>query len=440
MDDARTEIRGGGVFVRDGRVEQVGTSESLPGGADNVIDATGLALMPGLVNTHHHFVQALTRAVPGAQDQKLFDWLTRLYPIWAGLTDEAVYTSSLIAMAELMLSGCTTSSDHLYLYPNDTTLDAQVRAANDIGLRFHVARGSMSVGRSGGGLPPDDIVQPEDVILRDCRRAVAAYHDPRPHSMLRVVLAPCSPFSVSSELMIATADLAREHDGVMLHTHVAETLDEEVFCEERFGLRPAALMEKLGWTGPDVWWAHAIFLNDEEIAMLARTQTGIAHCPSSNMRLGSGIARVRELLDAGVNVGLGVDGSASNDGGHLISEARTAVLLQRVAPGAHRFPVRDGLALATRGGASVLGRSDIGSLQTGMSADFIGIDLRTLAMAGGAIHDPVAALLLCSVDRVTLSVINGRVVVAGGKLLTIDLERAIADHNRIARALGERSR
>jgi 8-oxoguanine deaminase len=432
MDDQRRQIPDGGLFVREHVIEKVGRSDELPQTADQVIDAHGLAILPGLVNTHHHFYQTLTRAVPGAQNEELFDWLVRLYPIWGEMDDEAVYVSSLTAMAELILSGCTTSSDHLYLYPHGASLDAQVRAAREIGIRFTVTRGSMSLGRSKGGLPPDPVVQEEDEILKDCQRVIEKYHDPQDYAMLRVGLAPCSPFSVTGELLRQSARLARAYKNVTLHTHVAETRDEETFCQQRFGLRPAAYMQSVDWVGPDVWWAHSIYLDDAEIRMLAETGTGVAHCPSSNMRLGSGIARVREMLDAGVKVGLGVDGSASNDSSHILTEARMALLLQRVRYGASSFSVQEALELATRGSASVLGRDDIGLLAPGKAADFIGVDLNTLSMAGGAVHDPLAALLLCTIDRVTLSVIHGRLIVKDGRLLTLDLESHIARHNAIA--------
>ena len=300
QDKQNRQIRDGGLFIRDRVIEQVGKTEELPTQADEVIDARNLAIVPGLVNTHHHFYQTLTRAVPGSQNEELFDWLVRLYPIWGELTEEAVHISTLTAMAEMILSGCTTSSDHLYLYPNNSTLDAQVKAAREIGMRFHVTRGSMSRGRSKGGLPPDHVVQEEDEILRDCQRVIETFHDPEPYAMIRVALAPCSPFSVTSDLMRQAAILARAYKNVMLHTHVAETRDEESFCIKLFGLRPAAYMQSVEWTGPDVWWAHSIFVDSDEIKMLAETGTGVAHCPSSNMRLGSGICPVREMLDAGV--------------------------------------------------------------------------------------------------------------------------------------------
>ncbi len=432
MDDQQRQFRGGGVFIRDNVIEQIGPSAELPATADQVIDAKGMAILPGLINTHHHFYQTLTRAVPGSQNEELFDWLVRLYPIWGELTDEAIEISTQTAMAEMILSGCTTSSDHLYLYPNNATLDAQVRAARKIGMRFHVTRGSMSLGRSKGGLPPDHVVQEEDDILKDCQRVVETFHDSKPYAMVRVALAPCSPFSVTSELMRQAAKLARSYDKVMLHTHVAETRDEESFCHKMFGKRPAEYMESVGWVGPDVWWAHSIFVNSDEIKLLAETGTGVAHCPSSNMRLGSGICPVREMLDAGVKVGLGVDGSASNDSSHVLTEARQALLLQRVNGGAAIFSVAEALRLATRGSASVLGRDDLGVLEKGKAADLIGVDLNTVGMAGGAVHDPLAALLLCTIERVALSVINGQVVVKNGQLVTIDLPGLIERHNQIA--------
>ena len=439
MDPLGTTIRGGGVFICDNIIEQVGPTPELPDAADEVIDARGLALAPGLINTHHHFFQSLFRAVPGAQDCALFGWLDRLLPLYAGVDGEAVRIASLTAMAELVLSGCTTSSDHHYMFLNDATLDVQIEAASEIGMRMHATRGSMSMGESSGGTISDDLVEAEDAIIADSVRLIERYHDPSPLAMLRIGLAPSTPFVVTKELMRESAALARSHPNVTLHTHVAETLDEIEYCSQRFGQRPTQYMEEVGWLGPDVWWAHAVHLNDAEVALLAETGTGIAHCPSSNMRLGSGVCRVRDMLDAGVNVGIGVDGSASNDTGHLLAEARMAVLLQRVTHGAAGLGVEAGLRLATVGGASVLGRLDeIGSLEAGKAADMIGIDLHTVAMAGGAVHDPVAALLLCAVDRVDLSIINGRQVVRDGKILTIDVEALVGRHNEIARRLVSR--
>ena len=444
MDEARREIKDGGLFVRDQVIEQVGTLETLPQTADTVLDLSDHVVLPGLVNTHHHLYQSLTRVL--AQDYDLFIWLKTLYPIWANLTDEAIYISTLTGLAELALSGCTTSSDHLYVFPNDCTLDSQIRAAGEIGVRFHAARGSMSLGESQGGLPPDRVTEDEAYILKDSRRLIEEYNDNRRHAMLRMVLAPCSPFSVTPDLMRESADLARAY-GVRLHTHLAETLEEEEFCLQTFGQRPVAYAESLGWTGDDVWHAHCVHMSRPEIDLFGRTGTGVAHCPCSNMRLASGIAPLLAWRDAGVRVGLGVDGSASNDGGHLLAEARQAMLLQRVAPERYlsekpggrggfggkpdAMTARQALELATRGGAAVLGRDDIGYLAPGMSADFFALNLNQLAFAGAG-HDPVAAVLLCQPPNVDYSVINGRVVVADGQLTTIDLGPLLERHNQIA--------
>jgi cytosine/adenosine deaminase-related metal-dependent hydrolase len=337
-------------------------------------------------------------------------------------------------MAELILSGCTTSSDHTYIWPNGSRLDDQIRAAREMGFRFHAARGSMSVGESQGGLPPDSVVEDEEAILRDSRRVIEEYHDPSRYSMLRVVMAPCSPFSVSPDLMRSSIELARSY-GVHSHTHLAETKDEEVYCLEKFGCTPVQLAEDLGWAGPDVWHAHMVHPHEDEISGLGSTRTGVAHCPTSNMRLASGVAPLRSLLLAGARVGLGVDGSASNDGSHMLAEARQALLLHRVAEGPAALTASEVLKLATRGGAEVLGRDDIGCLAPGMAADFIGYRLDTLGLAGGAVHDPLASLVFCQPPNVDLSVINGKVVVQDGQLLNVDLPPLIEQHNRIARNL-----
>ena len=431
MDEERREIRGGSVLVRDGVIESVGVG--LGGEADRVIDVSGMLVMPGMVNTHHHLYQTLTRALPAVQDAVLFSWLRSLYPVWSGLTSEAVYVSALVGLSELLLSGCTTASDHLYLFPQGVLLEQEIRAARELGVRFHPCRGSMSLGTSKGGLPPDSVVQDEDVILEACRTTIEKYHDPAPYAMLRIVLAPCSPFSVTADLMRSTVALAREY-GVHMHTHVAETKDEEEFCLRRFGHRPVGYMESLGWLGPDVWYAHAVHLLDEEISLLADTGTGVAHCPSSNMRLGSGIAPVRRMLDRGVRVSLAVDGSASNDSSHMLAEARMAMLLQRVQYGAEAMSAREALELATLGGAAVLGRDDIGSLAPGKAADLVGFDLDCLEYAG-ALHDPLAALVFCTPRNVSLSIVNGAIVVEGGQLVGTDLDRVIARHNELSRAL-----
>ena len=437
MDDAGTEWADGGLFARDNVIERVGPTEQLPTDADTIINAREMVVLPGLVNTHHHFFQILTRNLPAAQDATLFTWLTTLYPIWAGLTPEAMYVSAQIAIAELMLSGCTTASDHTYLWPNGARLDDQIRAATEMGFRFHAARGSMSVGESRGGLPPDAIVEDEAAILRDSRRVIERYHDAARYAMTRIVLAPCSPFSVSPDLMRESIALARAY-GVHAHTHLAETRDEAAYCAEHFGRTPVELAEDLGWVGEDVWHAHMVHPSADEIVRIGGTRTGVAHCPSSNMRLASGIAPVRRLRRAGARVGLGVDGSSSNDSSHLLNEARQALLLQRVTGDPAAMTAREALHLATRGGAAVLGRDDIGALAPGMAADIIGYRLDTLPMAGGAIHDPLAALVFCRPPNVEFSVINGRPRVRGGQLLAVDLPPLIARHNAIARALVRR--
>jgi 8-oxoguanine deaminase len=437
MDDQRREIPDGALLVRDNVIESVGSTTDLPldinAQVDEVLDLSGYIVLPGLVNTHHHMYQSLTRAVPGVQDQELFDWLTGLYKVWANLTPEMVYISALTAMAELMLSGCTTASDHLYIYPNGSRLDDEIRAAKEIGIRFHASRGSMSLGRSKGGLPPDSVVEDEQAILRDSRRLIETYHDSARNAMLRVALAPCSPFSVTQDLMRESATLARSY-GVRLHTHLAETAGDVEYSKARFGLEPADYAEDTGWVGDDVWHAHCVCLSDKGIKLFARTGTGVAHCPSSNMRLASGIAPIRKMCDDGVRVGLGVDGSASNDSGHLLAEARQAMLLQRVQGNPGAMTAREALEIATRGGASVLGRDDIGSLAPGMAADFIAIKLNNVGFAG-ALHDPVAALLFCTPANVDFSVINGRFVVREGQLVTLDLGPILERHNALARQL-----
>lgn len=438
MDADRREIPGGGVFVRDGVIEAVGPSASLPTQADETLSLAGCLALPGLINTHHHMYQSLTRALPGAQDAELFAWLRRLYPVWAGLTPEMIRVSTLTAMAELILSGCTTSSDHLYLYPNGARLDDSIEAAAQIGMRFHAARGSMSLGESQGGLPPDRLVEDEDTILKDTQRLIETWHDPARHAMLRIVVAPCSPFSVSRSLMREAARLARAY-GVSLHTHLAENDNDVAYSCEKFGMTPAAYAESLGWTGADVWHAHCVKLDEAGIDLFARTGTGVAHCPCSNMRLASGIAPIPAMRRAGVPVSLGVDGSASNDAAHLLGEARQAMLLARVGCQPHAGPAamsaRQALELATLGGARVLRRDDIGALAPGMSADLVAFPLDTLALAGAAVHDPVAALVFCAPQQVRYAIINGKPVVAEGQLLPLELPALIADHNRLARQL-----
>ncbi|MEO6566689.1 MAG: 8-oxoguanine deaminase [Casimicrobiaceae bacterium] len=438
MDHARREIADGGLYVEDHRIVAVAPTGELPASADEVLDLAGHIVVPGLVNTHHHMFQSLTRAVPGAQDAALFGWLQGLYPLWAGLTPEMIRVSTQTAMAELMLSGCTTSTDHLYLFPNGARLDDAIEAAAMVGMRFHPTRGSMSVGRSAGGLPPDSLVEDEAAILADTRRVIEAFHDPARHSMLRVGVAPCSPFSVSRDLMRESAALARAY-GVGLHTHLAENDSDVAYSRERFAMTPAEYVEDLGWVGHDVWHAHCVKLDASGIGLFARTGTGVAHCPCSNMRLASGIAPIRAMRDAGVPVGLGVDGSASNDAGHLLAETRQALLLQRVGFGPAAMSAREALEIATLGGARVLGRDDIGALAPGMAADFAAFDLRTVGFAG-ALADPVAALVFCAPQDVSFSVIHGRVVVRDGQLTTLDLPMHVARHNALAQVLAASTR
>ena len=437
MDAVRREIADGAVFIRDNVIELVGTSSDLPDTADEIIDASHHVVLPGLINTHHHMFQSLTRAVPMAQDGGLFDWLGQLYPLWSHLNAEMVHASTLTAMAELMLSGCTTTSDHLYLFPNNCRLDDSIEAAGDIGMRFHAARGSMSVGVSAGGLPPDALVEREDVILEDTQLMIESFHDARRFAMQRIVVAPCSPFSVSPDLMRESAALARSF-RVSMHTHLAENDRDIAYCREHFGMTPAQYAEHCGWVGHDVWHAHCVRLDAEGMALFASTGTGVAHCPCSNMRLGSGIAPVRTMLDLGIHVGLGVDGSASNDGAHMLGEVRQAMLLQRVGFGAQAMSARQALEMATLGGARILNRDDIGALAPGMAADLVLFDLDQLGFAGQ--HDPVAALVFCTPAAVDYSVINGRVVVRAGQVCTIDTGVVIERHNHLARDLVETAR
>ena len=441
MDAQRREIPDGAVFVRDKVIEAVGSTAELPATADEVIAAHDQIVIPGLVNTHHHMYQTLTRALPAVQDCELFSWLQGLYPIWANLTPEMVRVSTQTAMAELLLSGCTTSSDHLYIYPNGIRLDDSIEAAAEIGMRFHAARGSMSVGQSRGGLPPDRVVEAEPAILKDTQRLIERWHRPERYAMQRIVVAPCSPFSVSPELMRDSALLARSFGaahGVSLHTHLAENDTDIAYTREKFGSTPAEYAEVLGWVGPDVWCAHCVKLDAAGIALFARTGTGVAHCPCSNMRLASGIAPVRAMRDAGVSVGLGVDGAASNDAGHMLGEARMAMLLQRVALGPVHGPkamgAREMLEIATLGGAKVLNRDDIGALAPGMAADIVTVPLNHVGMAG-ALHDPLAALLFCQVPRIAHSIINGRVVVRDGRITTLELPLLVEKHNALATQL-----
>jgi 8-oxoguanine deaminase len=453
LDNAGRELKEASLLIRGQRIEAVGAAEDFADiQADEVIDARGHIVIPGMVNTHHHMYQSLTRAIPAVQDAELFSWLRGLYPIWAGLTPEMVRVSTQIAMAELLLSGCTTSSDHLYLYPNGVRLDDSIEAAQDIGMRFTATRGSMSVGQSAGGLPPDRVVEREDAILKDTQRLIEQYHDAAHGSMLQVAVAPCSPFSVSRDLMRESAALARS-TRTRLHTHLAENDHDIAYSLEKFGCTPAQYAQDLGWTGPDVWHAHCVKLDDEGVSLFAASRTGVAHCPCSNMRLASGIAPIRKMLNAGVPVGLGVDGSASNDAAQMLNEARQAMLLSRVSRamqppqtrdgqtffgcdlGPAEMTARDSLKIATRGGAQVLGRSDIGYIAPGMCADLALFDLRTLGFAGGAVHDPVGSLVMCASASAAYTLVNGRIVVRQGQLTTVDLPVLIEKHNRLARQL-----
>lgn len=446
MDADRREIRDGALLAEDHRIVRVDVSESVQAyirehqiHVDETINAKGSVVLPGLINCHHHLYQTLTRTLGTAQGLSLFDWLKTLYPIWGQMDADSVYTSARLGLVELILSGATTVADHLYLFPNGSRLDDEIAAAQELGVRFHPTRGSMSLGQSQGGLPPDDICDNEAHILKDSQRVIDSFHDADEFSMCRVGLAPCSPFSVTPDLMRESAALARSYQAVNLHTHLAETIDENRFCEQRFGMRPLAYMESLGWLGDDVWFAHMVHPDVQEIEKLAHSCSGVCHCPSSNMILASGIAPIRQMVDARIRVGLGVDGSASNDGNHLLGEARQAMLLQRVGwPGfestASRFSAREALELATLGGARVLNRPDLGSLEVGKAADLVAFRIDDLYHAG-AQSDPVAALMTCAPTGVWLSVVNGRIIVHNGELLKQDLDELLIRHNLLANQL-----
>ncbi len=430
MDDNSRELNGADILIRNGIIAEIGFGLT---GNGRIIEANGCVVTPGLVNTHHHLYQTLTRAVPGGQDALLFGWLQTLYPIWSRFGPEEMFVSAQIGLAELALSGCSLSSDHLYLYPNGARLDDTIEAARTLGIRFHPTRGSMSIGESDGGLPPDRLVEDEAAILKDCIRVIDAFHDSSEGAMVRVGVAPCSPFSVSRELMRDAALLARDK-GVMLHTHLAENDEDIAYSEAKFGCRPGQYAEELGWTGPDVWHAHCVKLDAQEIGLFAASRTGVAHCPCSNCRLGSGIAPVRAMRDAGVKVGLGVDGSASNDAGNLVLEARQSMLLQRVAYGADAMSAREALWIATRGGAQTLGREDCGQIAVGKRADIAVWDINGIESAGS--WDP-AALLLAGPTRVKHLLVEGRSVVSNGEVVTIDLPQAIVRQNQLAKKLSE---
>ena len=428
-----SEIKGGGLFARNGIIEAVGESSSLPQIADTIIDMKGHVVIPGMVNTHHHLFQNLTRAVPAAQNSELFGWLKTLYPIWSNIGPEHVYWSTALGLAELALSGCTTSSDHLYIYPNGAKLDDSLSAASDIGVRFHGTRGSMSIGESQGGLPPDNLTEKETFILSESQRLIETYNDSSRYAMQRVALAPCSPFSVSIDLMRESAAMARSY-GVGLHTHLAENAEDIEYGLQQFGMRPGEYIEAVGWTGDDVWHAHCVQLNSEEINLFAKTGTGIAHCPCSNMRLASGIAPVRQMLDAGVKVGLGVDGSASNDSGNMLNEARQTMLLQRVNSKASTMTAREALRVATIGGASVLNRDDIGMLAPGYAADITAFKRDNVDFSGSD-WDPVASLVFCGPSKANYTIINGKIVVSEGQLTSIPMEKLVHEHSKLSRDL-----
>jgi 8-oxoguanine deaminase len=447
MDEKRREIDHGALLTQGNRILQIGTTAELDAWLkahperkpSRTIDASSCVVTPGLVNCHHHMYQTLTRSIGTSKGLALFDWLKMLYQVWAGLTPEAIQISTQVALAELILSGATTVADHLYIFPDGCRLEDEILPAQAMGIRFHPTRGSMSVGESAGGLPPDFLVEKEAYILQESQRLIEAWHDPEPYSMLRMGLAPCSPFSVSGDLMRESARLARSYKRIGLHTHLAETIDENRYCLEKFGKRPIDYAESVEWVGSDVWFAHMVHPDDGEISKLAHTCSGVCHCPSSNMILASGIAPIRQMVDAGVRVGLGVDGSASNDGNHMLGEARQAMLLQRVGwPGfesdAGRFSAREALALATLGGAATLARDDIGSLEVGKAADFVAFRVDGLQHAG-ALGDPVAALMTCSPASAWLSVINGKVIVEDGVLLNVDLAKLVKTHNKLSAEL-----
>ncbi|MBN2693875.1 8-oxoguanine deaminase [bacterium] len=432
MDQEGNRFKGYSLLIEDNKISQI--AKDIDVEVDEVIDASNHFVYPGLINTHHHFYQTMTRNIPQIQEAELFDWLIFLYPIWSKLTHDVIYTSSLLAMGELLKTGCTTAFDHFYVYPkgvSENLIDEQFKAAKDIGMRFHGSRGSMSLSKKDGGLPPDEVVQTVEEILKDSERVIKKYHDPNKYSMSRVILAPCSPFSVSEELMVESIKLARKF-GVQSHTHLAETKDEERFCIERFGLRPLDYMKKVGWIGEDVWFAHGIYFTDDEIKYLAETKTGVAHCPVSNLKLGSGIAKIPQMLDAGVRVGLAVDGSASNDSSNMLAELNTAFLIHRVASGVTDMTAERALRIATNGGAQILNQPEIGSLEIDKAADLFMIDTRQLGYAGG-LYDSVSALVATgSTQVVDITIVNGKVVVRGGKLVNIDENELFEKANRLS--------
>ena len=433
MDDDLRELSNNSIYSENGIIVEIGKCDNSNYQPEQIIDATDMVVIPGLINTHHHLFQNLTRCYPKAQNESLFGWLTNLYPVWNNIIPRDIYISALIGLSEMVISGCTTSSDHLYLFPNGSKLEDEIEAAKKVGCRFHATRGSMSIGVSKGGLPPDSLVENEEAILKDCQRVIEDFNDNSEFSMLRVALAPCSPFSVSQNLMRETAILAREY-SVGMHTHLAENKEDIEYTQKHFGMRPGEYVEQLGWIGNDVWHAHCVQLNESEIELFSKTGTGIAHCPCSNMRLASGIAPLRNWLDAGVKVGLGVDGSSSNDSGHLLSEARQAMLLQRVNLGADMFSPREALYTATRGGAKVLNRDDIGQIAVGKAADFAVYDLKQIALSG-TWSDPVAGLVLCTPMRTSYTICNGKIISESGNINNLDLGVSLEEHRSASERL-----
>ena len=430
MNDADEELHDQSIFCENGIIRQIGPLDTLPNTADKMIDLSKSIVIPGMVNTHHHLFQNLTRVIPNAQNESLFGWLTTLYPIWCGLGPRHIYISSAVGLAELVLSGCTTSTDHQYLFPGGSRLDDSIEAAIDIGVRFHPTRGSMSIGESQGGLPPDKLTENENDILKDCERVISQFHDKSPNAMIKISLAPCSPFSVSNDLMIQTAVLARENN-LNLHTHLAENYEDIEYSLAKFNMRPGEYAESLGWLGEDVWHAHCVQLNTDEVKLLGKTNTGIAHCPSSNMRLGSGIAPLLEMFEHKVRVGLGVDGSSSNDSGHMLNEARQAMLLQRVKHGASAITARDVLRTATRGGAKVLRQDNIGQIAPGLSADMAIYDMQSVDLAGTH-TDPLAGLVFCGPVKTKHTIINGKFVVEDGHLTTMNINSLLEEHRKLS--------
>ena len=422
------------VVIDENVISSVGTGPLPPNiEPDRTYSGAHRLMMPGFVNTHHHLFQTLFRNVPQVEHAKLFDWLTFLYEHWKYIDEEAVATSAQVGLCEMLKTGVTTTTDHLYLYPhgNNAIIDAEIAAARTVGIRFHPTRGSMSLSKKDGGLPPDSVVQTDDEILRESERVIRTYHDPRRYAMTRIALAPCSPFSVTTELMKRTAEMA-EKENVLLHTHLAETQDEEEFCLERFGLRPVDYMESVGWLTPRAWFAHIVWPSESDIGKLSEHACGMAHCPASNMRLGSGIAPVTVMKRTHMRIGIGVDGSASNDSNSFIKEVRLAMLLQRVKYGADALSAREALTMATRGGASVLRMdADIGSIEVGKAADLIMWNLDTLEFAGG-LHDPYTAPVLCDAKQVDMSMVNGKVLIEGGQFIGVDVESLVSKQNAIA--------